>query len=397
MRSSLITTVAVAAALCWYSSSAIAEDTATVPSGTAFSLLLHQKSEGTVIPFTASPPISAGEGYATISYSIGTAAQRANLTKWIEYLAQSLPTTIGNSDGTYIVTLRVKASGFGTQGNDIDISIPIIAIQWTTKNSFLFFPQTVNDVRNTQWTGTIVNQALIGAVTNVQYSVEIAFHKDRSLDFSFLQQASGASQTASLMSLLPMSAASSVLVSSITKLISSIYNNSTSHDVINSDQIDVTKDSTTTANIPIQATNGTFNLPVNLHVQTQMSRVVPGGLVNGKFDKTKVSQTLFGDVQVITGKVVPLSELLATASDDKSKKTRSFLEAIQKNGSYTNNDVDAQCANLVSALDTYVSKANSRALFFSFLEWYSGHIDRNKCLGSGTLKAELDDLGLTFP
>jgi hypothetical protein len=357
MRTSLITSILGAAALSWCSSYAIAEESAA-PSGTAFSLLLHQKSEGTIVAFAfAAKPISPGGGYATISYSIGSPAQRANLTKWIEYLAQSLPATIGNSDGTYVVTLRVKASGFGTQGNDIDISVPIIAIQWTSKNSFLFFPQTVNDVKNTQWTGTIVDQALIGTVTNVQYSIEVALHKERSLDFSFLQQASGASKTASLMSLLPMSAASSVLVGSISSLISSIYNNSTTHDVINSDQIDVTRDSSTTANIPIQANNGTFNLPVYLRVQTQISRVVPGGFTNGKFDKTNVSQTLFDNVQIISGKVVPLSELLATASDDKSKKTRSFLDAIQKEGGYTNNDVDTQCANLVSALDTYVSNA----------------------------------------
>jgi hypothetical protein len=109
-----------------------------------------------------------------------------------------------------------------------------------------------------------------------------------------LQKASGSSQTASLMSLLPLPAASSVLVSSITQLISSIYNNSTSQDVINSDQIDVTRDSSTTANIPIKASNGTFNLPVYLTVKTQMSRVVPGGLVNGKFDKNEISETLFG-------------------------------------------------------------------------------------------------------
>ena len=94
--------------------------------------------------------------------------------------------------------------------------------------------------------------------------------------------------------------------------------------------------------------------------------------------------------------MVPLSELLATASDDKSKKTRSFLETIQQDGGYTNNDVGAQCANLVSALDTFVSKADSRGWFFSFIELYSGHIDRDKCLGSGTLKPELDELGLTF-
>jgi hypothetical protein len=112
MRKSLMAAVLGTFAFCWYSSFATAQQDQE-PSGNALSLLLHQKSEAGSVPSAAIPPISPGEGYATIGYSIGTIAQRSNLTKWIEYLAQSLPATIGNSDGTYVVTLRIKASGFG--------------------------------------------------------------------------------------------------------------------------------------------------------------------------------------------------------------------------------------------------------------------------------------------
>jgi hypothetical protein len=83
MRSSLITILVSAAALCWFSSSAIAEEPATEPCGTTLSLLLHQKSKGTTLAIGAEP-ISPGEGYATISYSIGTPAQRKRLADWIK-------------------------------------------------------------------------------------------------------------------------------------------------------------------------------------------------------------------------------------------------------------------------------------------------------------------------
>lgn len=357
-------------------------------------LLLHQKSEGVIVPFDAQAvsPISPGNGYATVSYSIGTDAQRQHLSEWIQYLAESLPNTIGNSDGTYVITLRIK-------GTNLDIKEPIIAIQWTTTKAFLFFEKTVNDVKNTQWAGTIIDEMpILNANRKLQYSIEISFHKNRSLDFAFLKQASGAAQASSLVSLLPIPAASSVLIGSITDLIGSIYNNATSDSVVDSEEIEVTTSFTKRANLPIKGSNGTFDLPVYLRVDTRMSRLVDGGLTNGKFDKGKISQTLFDDAQIVIaeGKTVRLSELVATANDEKSKKTRSFLDAIQNAGAYSKDDVDIQCANLVSALDTYVSKSDARALFWAFLQLHAGHIDRAKCIGSGTLKPELDALGLTF-
>jgi hypothetical protein len=355
-------------------------------------LLLHQKFEKAVVPFDARPPISTGNGYATVSYSIGTSAQRQNLTAWIQYLAQSLPQTIGNSDGTYLVTLMIK-------GPNLSIKEPLIAIQWTTVKAFLFFDKTVNDVKNTQWTGTIIDEVPVSNLNKkLQYSIEISFHKNRSIDFSFLKQASGAANVSSLVSLMPIPQATSVLIGSITDLVKSIYDNATSDDVVDSEEIDLTTNLTKSANLPIQASNGTFNLPVFLRIETKISRLVDGGLVNGKFDKSKISQTLFDDAQITVseGKAIALGELVATASDEKSKRTRAFLDALQNGGSYSKDDVDVQCANLVSALDSYVSKSDSRALFWAFLQLHSGRIDRTKCIGPGTLKAELDGLGLTF-
>ena len=88
-------------------------------------LLLHQKFKE-VLPEAAPQnvqPISPGDGYATVSYSIGTDAQRQYLTEWIQYLARTLPETIGNSSGTYVVTLRIKGPD-----EHFDLHEPIIAI-----------------------------------------------------------------------------------------------------------------------------------------------------------------------------------------------------------------------------------------------------------------------------
>jgi hypothetical protein len=359
-------------------------------------LLLHQKFEEPAVRAAPSevPPISPGDGYATVTYSIGTSSQRKNLTSWIQYLATTLPATIGNSSGTYVVALRIKGAD-----KHLDLHEPIIAIQWTTERAFLFFDKTVNDVKKTEWAGTFVDEMRI-AETNrkLQFSVEISFHKDRSLDFEFLKQASKTGTTGALVSLLPLPAASLPMIDSVASIVNSFYTNSTKEDVINSEEIEVTRNFVKTANLPIQASNGTYNIPINLQIRVKRSRLVDGGLVNGKFDRSKISQTLFEVAQVVIaeGKTVSLAELIATAADDRSKKTRAFLDALQNGGAYSKDDLSFRCGDLLTALDSYVSKADARAAFWAFLQRYSVQIDRDKCLGSGTLRAELASFGLSL-
>jgi hypothetical protein len=359
-------------------------------------LLLHQRFEAGPVSFELPqvPPILPGDGYVTVTYSIGTTPQRRNLTAWIQYLATTLPATMGNSSGTYVVSLRIKGAD-----KKLDINEPIISIQWTTERAFLFFDKTVNDVKKTEWAGTLIDEMRI-ADTNrkVQFSVEISFHKDRSLDFAFLKQTSKAGSIGSLSSLLPLPAASLPLIDSVTSLVNGFYANSTSDDAVDSEELEVTTNFAKTANLPIQASNGTYRLPIKLQISVKRSRLVDGGLVNGKFDKTKISQTLFEDAQLVIGqgKTVGLAELIATAADDKSKKSRSFLDALQNGGSYSKDDLGVRCGDLLAALDSYISKADARAVFWAFLQRYAGQIDRDKCLGSGNLRAELASLGLSF-
>ncbi len=115
-------------------------------------------------------PISSGNGYSTVSYSIGTTGQRKNLAAWIQWLGAALPDTIGRSSGTYVVTLKIKGAG-----NIPDVQEPIISIQWSTERAFLLFDKTVNDVRKTQWAGTLIDEMRLSDTNRrLQFSVEIS-------------------------------------------------------------------------------------------------------------------------------------------------------------------------------------------------------------------------------
>jgi hypothetical protein len=362
-------------------------------------LLLQQKLQSVSLPSataaagTQASPIVAGGGYATISYSIGTSGQRGDLFGWIRWLASALPSTIGNSTGTYVVNLRIKGGG-----NNLNILEPIISIQWTTERAFLFFDKTINDVGKTQWAGTLCDEMLISEINKkLQFSVEISFHKDRSLDFEFLKLASKAGSAGSLLSLLALPAASLPILDTVTSLISNFYANSTSEDVVNSEEIEVTTSFGKTMDLTIQASDQTVRIPINLQVSVNSSRLVAGGLVNGKFDKTKISETLFETAQVVItpGKTISLVELLVTSSDERAKRTRGFLDALQTGAPYKKDDLAVRCGDLVAALDSFVSKSDARAVFWAFLHRYANQIDRNTALGLGTLGPELTELGLS--
>jgi hypothetical protein len=363
-------------------------------------LLLQQKLQSVSLPSAtaaagAQPSqIVAGGGYATISYTVGTSDQRENLFGWIRWLASALPATIGNSTGTYVVNLRIKG-----EGNNLNILEPIISIQWTTERAFLFFDKTVNDVGKTQWAGTLCEEMRITEINKkLQFSVEISFHKDRSLDFEFLKLASKAGSAGSLLSLLALPAASLPILDTVTSLISNFYDNSMKEDVVNSEEIEATTNFGKTMDLTIQASERTVRIPINLRGIVKNSRLVDGGLVNGKFDKTKISQTLFETAQVVItpGKTISLAELLATSSDAGAKRTRGFLDALQTGAPYKKDDLAVRCGDLVAAMDSFVSKSDARAVFWAFLHKYANQIDRNTALGSGTLGPELTELGLTF-
>ncbi len=197
---------------------------------------------------------------------------------------------------------------------------------------------------------------------------------------------------------MPLPAASLALVNTVSDLISGFYANSTIQDLVNAEEIEIAKDDSKSVDLVIQASNQEVKIPVNLTIAVKNSRLVDGGLVNGKFDKSKISETLFETAQVaITpGKSISLVEALTTASDDKSKKTRGFLDALQSGVTYTKDDLAVRCGDLVAALDSFISKQDARAVFWSFLQRYGNQIDRERALGSGTLRSELTSLGLSI-
>src|SRR5262249_19562483 len=156
-----------------------------------------------------------------------------------------------------------------------DVQEPIISIQWTIERAFLLFDKTVNDVRKTQWAGTLIEEMRVSDINRkLQFSVEVSFHKDRSLDFEFLKQAAKAGSAGSLLSLMPLPAASLVMVNAVADLVSGFYANSTTQDLVNSEEIDITKGDNKSVDLVIQASNQEVKIPVNLSIAVKNSRLV---------------------------------------------------------------------------------------------------------------------------
>src|SRR5205085_2034813 len=111
------------------------------------------------------------------------------------------------------------------------------------------------------------------------------------------------------------------IIGSVTALVASLYANATTEDVVDSEELDLGMNSKKVARIPIQSSGTAVSIPVNIAVVVTRSRLVEGGLVDGKFNRDKVSQTLFdlAPIPVGAGKTVPLAELLGTAADERSK------------------------------------------------------------------------------
>src|SRR6185437_11079937 len=172
------------------------------------------------------------------------------------------------------------------------------------------------------------------------------------------------------------------------------YKSSTSDDVVNTEEIDANIQSTKVAALPIESSGKTTNLPIYLSIVVAKSRLVEGGLTNGKFDKNKILQTLFekASVSVGTDKPISVAELIATAADEGSKRVRPFLNAVAEGSAYTKDGLSSRCGDLVAALESYLSKSDARAVFWAFMQRYSAQIDRDKCIGKGNLRSELSNL-----
>jgi len=91
---------------------------------------------------------------------------------------------------------------------------------------------------------------------------------------------------------------------------------------------------------------------------------------------------------------------MATSEDAKFKRTRSLLDAVLAGSSYgkdPNNkkeeDLAERCGDLYDALNAFLSRYDSRAMFWAFLQRYGDRIDKNVCL-SQRRRTELAEVGL---
>ena len=91
------------------------------------SKLLFHTDAPIVVPPPAAVATSAGfgDGYATITYEIGSTSQRKNLEKWILWIANTLPASFGNTSGTYTITITIHDG----LGKTLLAKEPILSVQ----------------------------------------------------------------------------------------------------------------------------------------------------------------------------------------------------------------------------------------------------------------------------
>lgn len=355
-----------------------------------------QSETKTVTP--AATPLSPGDGYASVRCSIGTAPQKANLTRIIESLAPALRAKFGNSAGTYIINVTLT----DTEGK-ILVKEPIVSFQWTRERQLFFINKTVSDVRKTSWTGTLVDRMLVNpANQRLKISIEALLQQDRSLDFDLIKKTAQAYSSSALASYLPLSLAALPMINSIADLLNGVYAKSVKQDLVDEDEFLLVQ-----AN-PVRRADIVFTdeqqnkyaVPVLIIVDTQTSILVPSGkLTDGKFDKTKLSETLFNNtkLQIAQGQNVNLVELITTSSDARYKATRTMLDALIAGNAYGKDpkqqDTSVRCADLYDALNAYLSKYDARAMFWAFFQKYGDQLLKDACINASR-KSELDSVGL---
>lgn len=390
MRFSARTLVACLLAISFGSAGA-KEQSSEVPKKITFNSKVETEEGSAAV---AAAPVVPNGGYATITYSIGTPEQKARLQQIINTIATALPSQLGNSAGTYTVTLTMT-----DLGGNLLVKEPILSFQWTRERVFLLIDKTVDDARKTNWSGSLINQMPITeANQRLKFSVEVYAQKDRSLDFDLLKKTAKTFSDGALAALFPLPAAALPIMSSVTDLINSLYSNSSKRNLV--DQSELAMEATKK---PIKAPINFENfesIPVLVTITTTPSRFAPDGMVAGKF-KSKPDESIFGNAGLSLGGVKPVSivELISTSTDAKLKSTRTMLDAITAGGTYgkdlsnkKEDNINILCGNLYDALNLYLSKYDARAMFWAFLSRYGANLDKAACVGSR--QAALSEVGL---
>jgi hypothetical protein len=344
--------------------------------------------------------------YLTMSYAIDSPPgmdRNEFIRQTITEMGVALPETLGNADGSYTVTIKVS----DTAGNTL-VTLPIVTFQWTKQRAFLFFEKTVKSVQSAGWNGVLVNQMLI-TQANQQFnvSIEADFQENRSLDFDLLKQTATDATSGALAKLLPLPATAVPFIDAAINFLKGFYDGSKTTSLTN--QFLVTAGKTTSLPTTFTFTGsdgGEVSVPLLITIDTIQSKLAGGNLSNGKFELGQITESSFGDTQVIVGtKALKVAGLLDSSDDPHAKSARIMLDALAAGNDYGKDparqdkeNLDLRCGDLFSALGGYLSRADAAGMFWSFLIPNASKIDRDKCLGpmtGGSRRSELASFGLT--
>lgn len=339
-----------------------------------------------------------GQGYASVRYAIGASTEKEYIQQVLDYMAQTLPAAFGNTSGTYVITLTISDLGGKLLAKE-----PIVSFTWTKERGFLFFDHTVNEVRKTSWKGTVINQMMVSPANDrLKVSLEVLLQQNRSLDFDLMKKTAKTFTAGAMASYLALPAATLPFIDAVTGLINDLYSGSVKKSLVDEDELMVAP-ANPAKRAPITFVDGQgrkFVVPVLITIDTQESRLIPGGFANGKFDKSKLSEALFSTAQIAVaeGKPVNLIELISTSSDARYKQTRAMLDAVMSGGNFgkdpAKEDVARRCGDLYDALNSYLSIYDARVMFWAFLKRHGERLDKKVCLGNR--ESELTAVGLDF-
>jgi hypothetical protein len=343
-------------------------------------------------------PVTAGSGYGTVVYSIGSGSQREYVTRVIQYIASTLPEKFGNSSGTYTITVSVKDRNGKQLARE-----PIVSFSWTKESGFLFIEKTVSEVLKASWKGTLINRMPIRLSNEkLRIEIEMLFQKDRSLDFELVKKAAKTFSDGTLASLAPMPAAAVPAIGAIGDLVKALYDGSEKRTLVEQDEVAfMTEPTVKTSKIKFTDRNGaSFDVPVLVTFATDRTRLAP--LQDGKFDPISLSQSIASsEYEVGDGKSVSILELIATSDNATTKLARPLIESLITGKDYgkdaannKENDVNFRCSALYESFHLYLSQLDARAMFWAFLQKYGDKINRGQCLGSRA--SELGTIGLKF-
>jgi hypothetical protein len=340
--------------------------------------------------------MARGDGYGSISYSIGTHRQKEAIRQVIQGLALALPAKFGNSTGTYVINITVTNSDDGK----MLAKEPILSFQWTRERQLLFFEKTVGEVQKTSWNGTLVDRMLVTkANPRLKVAVEVSLQKDRSLDFEFIKKAAKAYGASTIAAAYPLPTAALPMIESITGLLNDLYARSEKKSLVEEEEITVAPGAPVVrADIVFTDDNQQrFVVPVIISIAAQPSVIAPAlKFPDPKFDKAKLEGGMFltERVKLADGKTAVIADLIPESSKARYRNVGPMLDTLKAGDSYARDDTAIRCSDLYGALNEYLSKYDARAMFWSFVQEFGDRMSKDACVG--VRRAELEAVGLTF-